>query len=160
MIDHLPGKALLMAVFVMSGWPVQPATADQANATDPLAAHIPVGKWEFAYRRAWEFKPLLLAQKEEGKSNSCIKEDARQHLLDWIGRKGCTIAEESVLPNGYVLKGECRLKWLPKQPIGVEVTLSWEDDKTFGMDLHTKENALMSLVEHTRASHQGACDPP
>ncbi|MFN3593517.1 MAG: hypothetical protein ACK4TK_02380 [Thiobacillaceae bacterium] len=96
----------------------------QENPATVLAKHIPLGLWALSAQRAGLLKPLFWRYHEEDTSCTCIRSDPRQHLLDWIARKGCSVASEQVLPNGYAMTGACRLKWLPGRPIPVEVTLT------------------------------------
>jgi hypothetical protein len=129
----------------------------QEAAANTLAAHIPQGLWEFAYQRSGRFKPLFWKYKEEGKSDTCIRSDPRLHLLDWIARKGCSVSSERPLPDGYLLSGECRLKWVPGQPVPVDVRLTWRGERRFDMDIRSREHAILSYTESTRATLLGPC---
>lgn len=132
----------------------------QGAAVDTLAAHIPQGLWEFAYRRSGKFKPLFWKYKEDGRSDTCIRSDPRRHLLDWIARKGCSISSERPLSDGYLLEGACRLKWVPGQPVPVEVRLTWRGEGRFDMDICSREHAILSYTEYTRATLLGPCPTP
>lgn len=136
---------------------VASATA-QDQAGDGLAEHIPQGLWELSARRAGLFKPLLWKYQEEDTSRTCIRTDPRQHLLDWITRKGCSVHSEQVLADGYTLSGSCRLKWLPGRPIPVEVRLTWRGEGRFDLDIRSRENSLLIYTEHTRATRLGPCE--
>ncbi len=123
-----------------------------------LAEHIPQGLWELNAQRKGLFKPLFWRYREEDTSRTCIRSDPRQHLLDWIARKGCSVHGEQVLPDGYALLGACKLKWVPGRPIPVEVRLTWRGTGRFDMDIRSRENGLLTYTEHTRATLLGPCE--
>lgn len=129
----------------------------QETGVDSLSAHIPEGLWELAYQRSGRFKPLFWKYQEGGKSDTCIRTDPRRHLLDWIARKGCNISAERPLSDGYLLSGECRLKWVPGQPVPVDVKLTWRGEKRFDMDIRSREHPILSYTESTRATLLGPC---
>lgn len=137
---------------------VLPVAAEDA-ATD-LAAHIPPGQWEFTYQRNGSLKILPYKHHEEGMSKTCIGDDPRRHLLDWIGRKGCSIDREALTEDSYVLGGACRLKWLPGDAVPVDVRLRFGDGRQFVIDLQTRDNPSLSYSEHTLAQYLGDCPPP
>lgn len=116
-----------------------------------------MGLWALSAQRAGLLKPLFWRYHEEDTSRTCIRSDPRQHLLDWIARKGCSVASEQVLPDGYAMTGECRLKWLPGRPIPVEVTLTWRGAGRFDMAIRSRENSLLAYTEQTRATFLGPC---
>lgn len=151
--------AFLATIGAGGAWS-QPPEPTPSPAYDGIAAHIPPGRWEFAYRRLGEFKPLHWKHREEGRSSACIEGDAHRYLLDWIARKGCSVNGEREVPGGYLLSGECRLKWLPGQAVPVDVRLSWGSGRGFEMEIRTREGALLDFTEHTLATHLGACAPP
>jgi len=132
----------------------------QETAVNTLSAHIPQGLWEFAYQRSGKFSPLLWKYKEDGKSMTCIRSDPRSHLLDWIARKGCSVSSERPLPDGHLLSGECRLKWVLGQPVPVDVKLTWRGESRFDMDIRSHEHAILNYAEHTRATLLGPCPAP
>lgn len=131
--------------------------AAQENPSTVLAEHIPRGLWELSAQRTGLFKPLFWRYREEDTSRTCIRSDPRQHLLDWIARKGCSVHGEQVLPDGYAMTGACRLKWVPGRPIPVEVRLTWRGTGRFDMEIRSRENSLLTYTEHTRATFLGPC---
>lgn len=133
-------------------------TAAQDRPQQVLAEHIPLGLWELSAQRAGLLKPLSWRYREEDTSRTCIRSEPHQHLLDWVARKGCSVASEQVLPDGYGMTGECRLKWLPGRPIPVEVTLTWREAGRFDMTIRSRENGLLTYTELTRATFIGPCE--
>ena len=148
-------KAVLLALFCV--FPVRAAVEDDTLSTF-VADHIAGGKWDFAYLRIGEFKPLMFRRREEGVSTVCIDSDPRRHLINWVTRKGCRVHQEVRLDEGYALSGECRLKWWKSHPIPVDVKLSWVDDKTFTMDILARNDPLLGYIEHTTATLRGECE--
>jgi hypothetical protein len=61
--------------------------------------------------------------------------------------------------NVYSMSGECRLKWWKSAAIPVRVELRPETRKTFTLDIQTEGNSILGFTEHTKAVHQGPCDP-
>ena len=157
MVRSQPLTALILAIAIQL--PPLPAVAQEA-AVNTLSAHIPQGLWEFAYQRSGKFSPLFWKYKEDGKSMTCIRSDPRGHLLEWIARKGCSVSSERPLPDGYLLSGECRLKWVPGQPVPVDVKLTWRGESRFDMDIRSHEHAILSYAEYTRATLLGPCPAP
>lgn len=157
MIHSKPISTLLLTI-VLTLPPGSPAA--QETTDNSLSAHISQGLWEFAYQRSGKFKPLFWKYKEDGKSDTCIRSDPRRHLLDWIARKGCSIRTEHPLPDGYLLSGECRLKWVPGQTVPVDVRLTWRGERRFDMDIRSREHAVLSYTESTRATLLGPCPAP
>lgn len=135
------------------------AAAQEAADAD-LSEHIPQGLWEFDYQRRGLFRPLFWKYREDGKSQTCIHSDPRQHLLAWIARKGCSVSSERPLPDGHLFSGECRLKWVPGQPVPVDVRLTWKGERRFDMDIRSREHPLLKYSEHTRVTRLGPCDAP
>ncbi len=146
----------VLALLVIS--PVR-AAGEEDNLSTFVASHITGGKWDFAYLRIGEFKPLMFKHREEGVSTVCINSDPRRHLINWVTRKGCRVHQETRLDDGYALSGECRLKWWKSHPIPVDVKLAWVDDKTFTMDIRARNDPVLGYIEHTTATLQGDCDP-
>jgi len=132
----------------------------QEAAADGLSAHIPAGLWELTYQRTGRFKPLFWRYEEAGKSHTCIQSNPRQQLLDWITRKGCTIDAETPLPDGHLFSGVCWLKWVPGQPVSVDIRLTWRGERHFDMDIRSREHPWLTYTEHTRASLLGPCATP
>ena len=152
----------LLPVALLALLPAMPAPASTGGGdalSEHVARHIPGGKWAFAYWRVGEFKPLLLRRREEGVSTTCIHSDPRRHLIDWVTRRGCQVQQEAALDGGYALSGECRLKWFRQHPIPVEVRIAWVDDRTFNLEIRTRNDPLLGYVEHTTATLQGDCEP-
>lgn len=116
-----------------------------------LSRRIAPGLWELAYQRQGRIKALMLGKTEEGRSELCIRDDPRRQILDWLGRKGCVVARETLADDSYQLSGECRLKWWKSHAIPVAVTLTLGDGKTFSLDIHTLDDSFLSYVEHTQA---------
>jgi hypothetical protein len=136
-----------------------PAMA-QAVPSSPLTQRIAAGKWDLAYQRDGIFKPLRYKYNESGNSSTCIKGDPRQHILDWVGSKGCRVDRERLLADRYQFSGECRLKWMKKHPVPVDVDLIFGDARSFRMDIRTRDDALISFHEVTRATYAGRCPAP
>lgn len=139
------------------GLSITPATA-QDQVSGALAEHIPQGLWALDAQRTGLFKPINWKYREKDTSRTCIRGDPRQHLLNWIARKGCSVYSEQQLPDGYALHGACELKWMPGRPIPVMVRLTWRGIGRFDMDIRSKENSLLTYTEHTRATHLGPCE--
>jgi hypothetical protein len=157
LIRTKPLPALLLVMCLTQS----PLTASaQETGVNALSAHIPQGLWEFAYHRSGRFKPLFWNYHEDGRSETCIRSDPRRHLLDWIARKGCSVSSERALPDGYLLSGECRLKWVPGQPVPVDVRLSWRGETRFDMDIRSREHPVLHYTDHTRATLLGPCPSP
>ena len=152
---QIPALLLTIALMLPPGSPSAQETIDNS-----LSAHISQGLWEFAYQRTGLFKPLFWKYKEDGRSHTCIHTDPRQHLLDWIARKGCSMSAERALPDGYLLSGECRLKWVPGQPVPVDVRLTWKGERRFDMDIRSREHPILRYAEYTRATLLGPCPAP
>ncbi len=149
------------ALLLVTALPLSPlSSVAQEAAVNTLSARIQQGLWEFAYQRSGKFKPLSWKYKEDGKSETCMGSDPRRHLLDWIARKGCSVNSERPLPDGYLLSGECRLKWVPGQPVPVDVKLTWRGERRFDMEIRSREHALLSYTEYTRATLLGPCPAP
>lgn len=132
-----------------------PASATAAD----LSSRIAPGKWALAYQRIGELKPLHFKHEETGTSYTCIEGDPRAKIVNWIKSKGCTIDKEAMVGDVYRMSGECRLKWWKAAPIPVSVELKPENRKAFTLDIRTEGNSILNFTEHTRATHQGACDP-
>lgn len=134
----------------------QPSSSMAASINN-LSNKIAAGKWELTYRRTGEFKPLFYKHKESGSSSTCIEGDPRQHILDWVSRKGCRVDREQLLADRYRLSGECRLKWMKGHPVPVDVDLIFGDRNAFVLDIRTRDDPLLSFQEHTRARYGGNC---
>lgn len=134
------------------------SVAAQDPAGNVLAEHIPPGLWALHAQRTGLFKPLFWRYREEDTSRTCIGTDPRQHLLDWIARKGCSVHSEQVLLDGYAMSGACKLKWVPGRTIPVEVRLTWRGTGRFDMAIRNRENSLLTYTEHTRATFLGPCE--
>jgi hypothetical protein len=132
-----------------------PASAAEGG----LSARLAPGKWALAYQRIGELKPLHFKHEETGTSYTCIEGDPRAKIVDWIKSKGCTIDKETMDGEVYRMSGECRLKWWKSAPIPVSVELRPENRKAFTLEIRTEGNSILNFTEHTRATHQGACDP-
>lgn len=132
-----------------------PASAAEVS----LSSRIESGKWALAYQRIGELKPLHFKHEENGISYTCIEGDPREKIVSWITKKGCTIDKEAMDGDVYRMSGECRLKWWKSAPIPVSVELRPENRKTFTLEIRTEGNSILNFTEHTKATHQGACDP-
>lgn len=132
----------------------------QAAQLSPLAQRISPGQWDLAYQRNGEFKPLFYKHKESGNSSTCIQGDPRQHILDWVGSKGCRVDQERWLADRYRLSGECRLKWMPRHSVPVVVDLIYGDTRNFTLDIRTQADPLLEFQEMTRATFMGQCSRP
>jgi len=132
----------------------------QAAQFSPLAQRITTGKWDLAYQRSGEFKPLFYKHKESGSSSACIRGDPRQHILDWVSSKGCQVDQEQMLADRYRLSGQCKLKWIPGHPVAVVVDIIFGDAKRFTLDIRTQKDPLLEFREQTRATFSGQCSGP
>ncbi len=135
----------------------QPVVLAQEAGHATLSAHIPLGLWAFAYQRAGELRPLFWKYQEDGNSEHCIRSDPRQHLLDWIARKGCSVDSERSLTEGYLLSGQCRLKWLPGEAVPVDVRLTWRGNDGFEMEIRSRPHRLLRYRESIHATRLGPC---
>lgn len=147
--------ARFVAALALFGFSL-PLVAQDINLGSRLAS----GKWALNYERTGEIKPLKMKNKENGTSYTCIEGDARDKIVDWVGKKGCTVQKE-VMRNGvYTLEGECRLKWWKSHPIPVVLELQPESSTRFNLNIKTPSDSLLGFTEHTKAIHQGPCDLP
>lgn len=149
-------KSLATAVIACLLLGLAPMGVANANTFSTL---IPAGKWNLAYQRTGEFKPLFYKHNETGNSSTCIKDNPRQQILDWVSRKGCRVDKEVLLADRYRLSGECRLKWWRSHPIPVDVDLIFGDGQSFVMDIRTRNDPVLSFQEHTLATLLGECPP-
>lgn len=132
----------------------------QSAEVGALADRVAQGHWRLDYQRSGEFRPLLYKHAASGSSETCIEGDPRLHILEWVGSKGCRVDQERILPDRYQLSGVCRLKWMKRLAVPVEVELVFGDAKSFVMEIRTPPDAALSFHEITRASLTGACPDP
>jgi hypothetical protein len=123
-----------------------------------LASLIPQGKWALAYQRTGELRPLHLKHTEEGTSYTCIDQDPRAKILNWIQSKGCTVHEEGMDGDVFRMRGECVLRFWKSSSVPVRVSLTPVNKSTFLIDIQTEGNSILGFTEHTKGSYAGACD--
>jgi hypothetical protein len=123
-----------------------------------LAVLIPQGKWALAYQRIGELRPLHLRHTEEGTSYTCIDQDPRVKILNWIQSKGCTVHEENMDGDIFRMRGECVLRFWKSSSVPVRVSLTPVNKNTFLIDIQTEGNSILGYTEHTKGSYVGDCD--
>ncbi|MCS6785834.1 MAG: hypothetical protein NZ524_02185 [Thiobacillaceae bacterium] len=141
----------LVAGLLLAGWATAGATGQE------LSAHIQSGAWELTSMRQAYLRPLGWRHREQTHSRVCIGDDPLRQLREWIERKGCRILSEEAFDGGYLLRGECRLRWLPAAAVPSEVRLTWRGKAVFDIDIVSLSNRWLDYAEHTRADHVGSC---
>lgn len=144
---------IFLAIAILSALPAQ---AQESR----LAELVQRGKWALAYHRVGELRPLHLTHTENGTSYTCIDQDPKTKILNWIKSKGCTVFEEKMDGDIYRMRGQCVLPFWKSASIPVHVSLTPVDKTTFMIDIQTDANSVLGFTEHTKGSFVGAdCDP-
>ncbi len=120
-----------------------------------LSRHMPAGDWLITYDRKARIDTLHYKKADNGSSHVCIGNDPRRVILDWLEKKHCTIAQDTLFGKSWRLGGECRVKWTKKPiPINVEVVLG--DGRSFVMDTRTAHGEFLDFREHAVITRVGA----